>query len=127
MSFMKNYKVKERIEKFFTTNPEQIELAEDKLLWVDPRRVNLYKSLPDTNARLAELQSVVFENHAELYLWIPPSRPYYDLQGPYRNAGNFSKVLVFSAWEMVPRMIGALLSYQAECLTVGEVCQRQKR
>ena len=124
MSFMKNYKVKERIEKFFTTNPEQIELAEDKLLWVDPRRVNLYKSLPDTNARLAELQSVVFENHAELYLWIPPSRPYYDLQGPYRNAGNFSKVLVFSAWEMVPRMIGALLSYQAECLTVGEVCQK---
>lgn len=124
MSFMKDYKVKERIERYFAVNPGNTELAENSLLWVDPQKVNRYKPLQVTNARLSELQDRVFESNAELFLWVPPSRPYYELQGPYRHARNFSKVLVFSAWEMVPRMIGALLSYQAECLTVGEVCKK---
>lgn len=124
MSFMKQYKLKEQIERFFVGHPELLKLAEDRLLWVDPRKVNLYKTVPPTNARLAALESTVFENHAELFLWVPPSRPYYELQGPYRHGKQFSKVLVFSAWEMVPRMLGAMLSYRAECLTVGEVCRK---
>ncbi len=80
--------------------------------------------LPKTNARLEKLKEVAFANHAELYLWIPPSRPYYDLQGAYKGSQHFSKILVFSAWEMVPRMIGAMVSYEAERLTIGEVCNR---
>lgn len=124
MSFMKNYKVKERIEQFFIAHPDLSELAESRLLWMDPRKVNLYKIIPPMNARLAALENIAFENHAELFLWVPPSRPYYELQGPYRHSSKFSKVLVFSAWEMVPRMLGAMLSYRAECLTVGEVCRK---
>ena len=69
-----------------------------------------------------KLKEVAFENHAELYLWIPPSKPYYELQGVYKNSQNFSKILVFSSWEMVPRMIGAMISYEFECRTVGRVC-----
>ena len=33
---------------------------------------------------------------------------------------------VFSAWEMVPRMIGALVSYEAERLTVGKLVHQIK-
>lgn len=121
MSFMKNYKVKQEVEKYFRSHEEEISLASDKLLWVDSSKVNNYQMLPKTNARLEKLKEVAFENHAELYLWVPPSKPYYALQGPYRAAQHSSKVLVFSAWEMVPRMIGAMISYEAERLTVGEV------
>lgn len=124
MSFMKNYKIKQEIEKYFRTHPGETELASAKLLWVDPSKVNNYQPLPKTNARLEKLKEVAFENHAELYLWIPPSKPYYELQGPYRGNRHFSKVLVFSAWEMVPRMIGSMISYEAERLTVGEVCKQ---
>ena len=54
-------------------------------------------------------------------LWIPPSKPYYELGGPFQGQEGFSKTLVFSAWEMVPSAIAALLSYEAECLTVGQL------
>ena len=44
----------------------------------------------------------------------------------YKNSKGFSKILVFSAWEMVPRMIGALVSYEAERLTVGKLVHQIK-
>lgn len=126
MSFMHKYKVKEHIEQHFQRHPEELKLADKNLLWVDPDAVNTYQVLPAANARLEKLKEVAFENHAEMFLWIPPSRPYYEMQGVYRNSHNFSKILVFSAWEMVPRMIGIMLSYEAERRTVGLVCENAK-
>ena len=120
MSYMKNYKIKEFIEQ----HCKDAQIVSNKLLWVDRTSVNSYLPLPDTNARLKALKKMAFENHSELFLWIPPCKPYYELQGPYRGSRNFSKVLVFSAWEMVPRMIATMISYEAERLTVGELCKR---
>lgn len=124
MSYMKNYKIKEIIEKHCKANPEDTQLLSNKLLWVDRTSVNSYLPLPDTNARLKALKKVAFEDHSELFLWVPPCKPYYELQGPYRGSHNFSKTLVFSAWEMVPRMIATMISYEAERLTVGELCKK---
>ena len=123
MSFMRNYKVKQYIERHFQKHADDLGLAEKDLLWVDPEAVNAYHPLPASNARLEKLKELAFENNAEMYLWVPPSRPYYKLQGVYSNSHHFSKILVFSAWEMVPRMIGAMVSYEAECRTVGRVCE----
>lgn len=126
MSFMRNYKVKQNIEKYFKAHPEEADVARSDLLWVNPNRVNDYQKLPATNARLEKLKEVAFEGGSELYLWVPPSRPYYALQGAYRNSENFSKILVFSAWEMVPRMIGSMISYEAERRTVGRLGSQAK-
>ena len=95
MSYMKNYKIKEIIEKHCKANPEDTQLLSNKLLWVDRTSVNSYLPLPDTNARLKALKKVAFEDHSELFLWVPPCKPYYELQGPYRGSHNFSKTLVF--------------------------------
>ena len=121
MSFMRNYKVKQNIEKYFKMHPDEVDEAKSDVLWINPNRVNEYQKLPATNARLEKLKEVAFDGGSELYLWVPPSRPYYALQGAYRNSENFSKILVFSAWEMVPRMIGAMISYEAERRTVGRL------
>lgn len=121
MSFMRNYKVKQNIEKYFKMHPDEVDAAKSGVLWINPNRVNEYQKLPATNARLEKLKEVAFDGGSELYLWVPPSRPYYALQGAYRNSENFSKILVFSAWEMVPRMIGAMISYEAERRTVGRL------
>lgn len=126
MSFMRNYKVKQNIEKHFASKPDEVDKARSDLLWISPSHINDYRKLPATNARLEKLKEVAFTGNAELYLWVPPSKPYYALQGAYRDSADFSKVLVFSAWEMVPRMIGALISYEAERRTVGKLAGMAK-
>lgn len=126
MSYMRNYKVKKYIEKYLSQRKEDIGVAKNKLLWVDRKLVNQYKELPKVNARLEKLKDAAFENNAEMYLWIPPSLPYYDMHGVYTNSKGFSKVLVFSSWEMVPRMIGSLISYEMERKTVGRLCSQEQ-
>lgn len=127
MSFMKKYKIKEQIEKYYTKHPDEFgSEREQSLLWLNRNKINKYDELPKTNARLEALKEKAFTGGAEKYLWIPPSLPYYEMQGAYKNSKGFSKILVFSAWEMVPRMIGALVSYEAERLTVGKLVHQIK-
>ena len=126
LSFMKEYKLKKKLHKFFVENPEEIKLANRKHLWINEQAIKKYEPLDITNARLGKLNETVFQNRAELLLWIPPSMPYYEPQGVYESAGNYSKTLVFSAWEMVPRMIATLVSYEAERHTVGQIIQQNK-
>lgn len=123
---MKQYKLKKHIEKYFKHNPDKIKIARNNNLWINGNSIRNYKELDITNARLERLKDVAFENKAEMLLWIPPSLPYYDSQGPFKNAKNFSKVLVFSAWEMVPRMIASLISYEAERKTVGKLIPQNR-
>ena len=127
MSFMKKYKIKEQIEKYYTKHPDEFgNEREQNLLWLNRNKINKYDELPKTNARLEALKEKAFIGGAEKYLWIPPSMPYYEMQGAYKNSKGFSKILVFSAWEMVPRMIGAMVSYEAERLTVGKLVHQIK-
>ena len=127
-SFMKHYKLKKHIEKYFHKNPDDITIANKKHLWLDNNAIKNYGELGPTNARLERLKEAAFDNKADMLLWVPPSKPYYEPQGIFKNAKSFSKILVFSAWEMVPRMIASLISYEAERKTVGKlVTQNNER
>lgn len=109
----------------------------DKILEINTAEVNIViKSKKNWSGKMLDQSSLnkpiealkekAFTGGAEKYLWIPPSLPYYEMQGAYKNSKGFSKILVFSAWEMVPRMIGALVSYEAERLTVGKLVHQIK-
>lgn len=127
MSFMKKYKIKEQIEKYYRNHPDDFEKErEQNLLWINKSKITRYDELPKTNARLEALKEKAFIGDAEKYLWVPPSKPYYELRGAYKNSKAFSKILVFSSWEMVPRMIGAMLSYEAERRTIGKLVHQSK-
>lgn len=127
MSFMKKYKIKEQIEKYYRDHPDDFEKErEQNLLWINKSKITRYDELPKTNARLEALKDKAFIGDAEKYLWVPPSKPYYELSGVYKNSKDFSKILVFSTWEMVPRMIGAMLSYEAERRTIGKLVHQSK-
>lgn len=119
MSFMNHYKVKERVEQIIKHNPLLVSKTKGNYLWIDRNWLENYGELPFNNARLEELKRQIFKNRSELYMWVPPSRPYYNLEGVYINSKGFSKILVFSSWEMVPKMIGSLISYEEERRTVG--------
>ncbi len=126
MSFMRNYKVKKEIIKYFNNNVNEVTKANKKDLWLKKTDIDKYTELPPTNARLELLKQYAFEGNSASYLWIPPSLPYYPLQGVYKNSKSFSKILVFSSWEMVPRMIGSLISYEAERKTIGKLYKQEK-
>lgn len=123
MSFMRNYRVKRYIERHFKGHPDEINKINKDCLWLKRRTLDRYEKIPNNNARLERVMSHVFKDNAELLLWIPPSKPYYQPQGVYKNSGDFTKTLVFSSWEMVPRMLAGLLSYETERRTVGKLAK----
>ncbi|MCH5256185.1 MAG: hypothetical protein J1D87_02785 [Lachnospiraceae bacterium] len=130
MSFM-NYKVKNKIDDFLKGNKYSITPEERakyikriSTAFLKRSLINGYQPLPDTNARLNTLFDEVFGNRdnkkasPELLLWIPPANKYYTV-GPrciFEQCEGYSKTLVFSSWEMVPRVIATLTSYEAERL-----------
>lgn len=117
LSFMEHYKYKSDIKHLKPTISRQAR----KLLFIDERKLREYEPLPPNNARLERLMDVAFANGAEKLLWVPPSIPYYKPRGVFKGKDGFSKVLVFSAWEMVPRMIACTLSYECERRTIGKL------
>ena len=121
LSFMENYQLKRELKRYFKVHPDEIRKARKPHLWLDKASIQNYREIPLNNARLKRLREIAFEKKAEQLLWIPPSKPYYELGGVFKNNNHYSKVLVFSAWEMVPRMIASMLSYEAERLTVGKL------
>ncbi|MGE7661314.1 DEAD/DEAH box helicase [Peribacillus sp. NPDC097197] len=124
MSFMEHYKLKQKITHYFRENRDKITLARKPVLWVSRKAIANYEKLPAMNAKLTKLQETSLPKKAERLMWIPPSIPYYEFGGPFTGQSRFSKVLAFSAWEMVPRAIATLISYEAERRTVGELIKK---
>lgn len=134
MSFMNDYVLKNNILKAASEQKDVFNKQEQKSLWVDPEKINSYKeniSLNDVeceHAKFNKLREIIFGNSEirdniryEQLLWIPPTFPYYQMGGAYKYCSTeeykqnpVSKYLIFSAWEMVPRMISTLISYDCE-------------
>lgn len=136
MSFMDHYQLKQRIKGQMNSKTRKDIVFGSKPLWLIYNRISNYEELAEKTSKGKEghvhakfecLNKYAFEKHAERLLWIPPSMPYYEPQGVFREAGNFTKLLVFSGWEMVPRMIASLISYEAERRTNGRLCRIQRK
>lgn len=135
MSFM-NYKVKDKIDKELRGAKKQVTLEEREkyisnmpFAFLNSKQINDYQQLPNTNARLKTLFDEVFgqpenkEISPELLLWIPPANKYYKCAegNIFEQCEGYSKTLIFSSWEMVPRVIATLTSYEAERLVVNRM------
>ena len=121
LSFMEHYKYKTDLKKYKPIFDRQAR----RVLFVDERKLHAFKALPANNARLERLMNVAFAESAEKLLWAPPSIPYYPLDGVFKGKELFSKILVFSAWEMAPRMIACMLSYECERRTIGKLYEKE--
>jgi len=113
-------------------------LRQNKDAWLDVRAINRYKLVVGQtsddagaafagHARLAKLVEEAVGSAGAQLLWIPPSLPYYPLEGGFKNTAGFSKTLVFSGWVMVPRMIATMVSYEVERRTIGNEASREAR
>ena len=134
LSFMENYQLKKQIRSFCTSHPDFSikQYAAEKYLLLRKTSVHNYRPVSANNARLDYLKKMLFKDvkdgkyGSEALLWVPASHPYYHTEGVFSQNINFSKVLVFSSWEMVPRMISIMLSYEAERLTIGTLFNSTK-
>lgn len=138
LSYLDGYALKKLLKECQRNENVRMVLKQNRDAWLDARKTNRYTlrvgrtdGQSGTNAfahaRLAGLvEESIGANGAKL-LWIPPSLPYYQLGGGFKDTASFSKVLVFSGWVMVPRMIASLLSYEVERQTIGDVATRESR
>lgn len=126
LSFMDKYALKQYIIKACTKeNKIQLPITNRmQQVLLNFKSICKYRPINSNNARLEKLRQVMLDEKSDTacLLWIPTSHPYYSTteHNLFERNKDFSKVLVFSAWEMVPRMISFMLSYEAERQTIGK-------
>jgi len=128
-----NYDVKNRLEKAIDSRADSAQINEaledaihDGLQW---KAVQHYREIPFPNARMRALRKNTVETGLWRLLWMPPSMPYYDSgHRAYRGlpSEGVSKALVFSKWQVVPKAISLLLSYEAERLGMKSAGGRRR-
>ncbi len=130
LSFMREYKLKLIIEQHFKdskiTESNNRYIKSDHL-WIDVSKINNYEKLPNTNAKLSKTIDSILQNNIDKLLWLPPSKPYYKLNGVFEESVYASKSIIFSAWEMVPRMLSCLISYEVERKTIDNIRKQRNR
>ena len=120
LNFMDGYKVKERLHaaiKEGRTNELAAIINSEPTVLLPLRQVACYGEVDPANPRLQQLLDDTIYNGAWQLLWMPPSLPYYSAKnGPYADFSGqkLTKRLVFSSWNVVPKMIAAMVSYEAE-------------
>ena len=76
-------------------------------------------SIDPGHAKLRELAGELLDEGLWRLLWMPPTLPYWPLEGPFAGKEGTTKRLLFSAWNVVPDVVSAILSYEAERRMMG--------
>ncbi len=123
LSYMESYELKKQIvtvcRKYSSLKPSKSDEGAECVL-LQEEKLRDFREVPMRNARLQYLCDEVMlpkNKKTELLLWVPASKPYYftdEKNNPFELNRDFSKLLVFSAWEMVPRMISTMMTYEVE-------------
>lgn len=119
LNFMNNYSLKEKFRDALgsergtrlaitLSNTEQLNLSGDRIENYDPVQFR--------NPMLRAFVNDYLDSGIWELLWLPPSIPYYQADGPYADPGvqGATKRLIFSSWRVVPKSVAALVSYEVE-------------
>lgn len=93
---------------------------------LEPAAIERYKPLDAGNPRLRTLMEELASQGLWRLLWMPPSLSYWAPSGSYEHVGSVTKHLIFSAWNVVPDTLAALLSYEAERQIVSHADTRSR-
>lgn len=115
-SFMPKYVLKERLDARLKVKDKTVidALAKGSSQLIRWGTVGKFRPVEPGNPRLrAMIEDFLGADRSEL-LWVPPTLPYWDFGGAFRQNAHFTKGLVFSAWRVVPDAVSTLVSYEAE-------------
>lgn len=116
MHFMRGYKVNERLQEAIETAPQDVVsvLQEHADAFLNAGEIQSWQALEPAHAKLADLGGELLDTDLWRLLWMPPTQPYWPLQGAFAGQESATKTLIFSAWNLVPDLIAGWLSYEAE-------------
>ena len=129
LSFLKDYKLNGKIIDSVKDNPEWLKKQKYSVLNYDD--LISWKEIAYRGGKFSVVSKLLLGDGIKKkrgnppgmlgYLWLPPSHPYYRTSGVYSKGDGASKVLLFSSWAMVPRMLATMLSYDAERLSANHL------
>ena len=115
--FMHDYKFNELLDEAISTPGKIVEvLQQHKAAFLTTEAIRSWESIDPGNAKLHELVGELIDEGIWCLLWMPPTLPYWPLEGPFKGKEKATKRLLFSAWNVVPDVVSAVLSYEAERL-----------
>ena len=119
--FMRGYKFDERLKETLEWSPDAVSevLREHASAFLSAEALLEWSELDPANAKLRSMVHDLLDAGLWRLLWIPPTLPYWPLEGPFKGKEGVTKTLMFSAWNVVPDVVGAVLSYEAERRMVG--------
>ncbi|MEO9329057.1 helicase [Gordonia aurantiaca] len=118
-NFCDGYKLSEQLKKRLRSgDAESILPAVDALARLDPAAAAGTGEVDLRNGKLRALARQTVDAGWWKLLWMPPSLPYLQPDGPYAEpfAHGITKRLVFSSWSATPTAIASLLSQRARHL-----------
>ena len=120
--FMHGYKFNHLLDEAIRLSPRKVGevLERHEAAFLESDALRRWKTLDPANMKLRTMVRELLEGGLWQLLWIPPTLLYWPLEGPFEEKQSFTKTLLFSAWNVVPDAVSAILSYEAERLMVGK-------
>jgi len=116
INFLKHYELRRKLDTQLDTPSEALRgaLASTNGHLLTRERLEGYTPLDPANPRMRALFEDTIDKGMWQLLWMPPSMPYIEPGGAYRDKDGLTKALVFSSWSAVPDAIASICSYEAE-------------
>jgi hypothetical protein len=125
VNFMRGYRIKQTLAAALSDRRHRrrvaASLASAKNAQLHWRDVEHYRKVVAPNPRLRLLEELALVHGQWRALWVPPTLPPYTPTGPFEEVhrAGATKLLVFSAWRVVPSAVAALVGYEAERRAAG--------
>jgi hypothetical protein len=118
-NFLDGYKFGELLRERLRDGPASgLRDALGRIQTLDHHAIEQRQEVNLGSTRLRALADRTIGQSLHELLWVPPSLPYHQPDGPYRDIDPMacSKQLLFSSWAATPTAVAALLSYEADRL-----------
>ena len=119
--FMRGYKLNERLEEALELSPSKVAavLRSHSQSFLSAAALHQWSELDPAHPKMREMVNTQLDRGVWRLLWVPPTLPYWPLEGPFHDKAGVTKTLLFSAWNVVPDVVSAVLSYEAERRMTG--------
>ena len=118
--FMHEYKFNQLLKDAIAAPDQLIEVLERHgSAFLTAEALRSWSQVDPGQAKLRDLAGEMLDEGLWRLLWVPPTLPYWPLDGPFKGMEGTTKRLLFSAWNVVPDVVSAILSYEAERRMLG--------
>ena len=126
--FMHNYRFNDLLDEALHTPEKLVEvLQQHDPAFLKAADLRSWSRFDPGHAKLRELVGELLDEGQWRLLWLPPTLPYWPLEGPFEGKEQTTKRLLFSAWNVVPDVVSGILSYEAERrMTGGRLANYEK-